>query len=136
MIPDNHPNALVTCPFCKTVLFCDLFRDEPRGGIDFYDICENNNCNSRFVQITYKNYVVGYSFHIGSFSISTKYYNMVMDSLGISNIAFSKSSTTKDGITIADWYGNDIACVNETFYPDFSDVLELENKIRKLVNFA
>jgi hypothetical protein len=132
----NHPDPIITCPFCKTVLFCDLFRDEPRGGIDFYDICENNNCNSRFVQVTYKNYVVSYNFHVGSFSIYTRYYNMVMDSLGISNIAAYNSYKTKDGITIADWYGNDIVFVSETFYPDFSNIAELEDKIRKLVNFA
>lgn len=129
-----HPEPLVSCPFCKTVLFCDLFmnvsgRESKDNDLDVYDYCENNNCISRFIQITYKNYVIGYDFYVEGFCISVIYKAPVI-------LNMPSSLMQAEGLTIKDWFGKVISHVDEVFYPDFSNVGSIRERISCLLNFS
>jgi len=125
----EHPLPVITCPFCKTVLFCDMFSEDRKDPqMDVYDYCENNNCRSRFIQLTFKNYVLGYDFCIDSFCISTRY-----SCPAILNIPASLNQ--KEGMVIRDWYGKELVRLDEPLYPEFSDVEGMRMKFKKLANF-
>jgi len=96
--------------------------------MDVYDYCENNNCESRFIQITFKSYVLGYDFCIDSFCISTRYACPAI-------LNMPSFLTQRQGIIIRDWYGKELAHLDELFYPDFLNTKEMKDKFKKLANF-
>lgn len=95
---------------------------------EVYDYCENTDCDSRFVQITFKNYVLGYDFYISCFNVSTRYACPPILNMPV-------FSNQRLGMIITDWYGKELAHLDEVFYPNFSDIGEIESKFKKLANF-
>lgn len=126
---DNHLDPLITCPFCKTVLFCDMAGIQTGVDIEVYDTCENTNCRSTFRQITFKNYVIGFEFYVGKFYVQLKYKVPYI-------LRMPEEHYQKNEIAVYDWYGIKIFNVDDLFLPDFSDPDIIEERINKFVSFT
>lgn len=120
---------LVNCPFCNKALKAD----KKHKKILIWSDCENDKCNSHFMQYSYikNNCVILWKFNLNiknySSPIKIDFHFPVNKSSDCGILGYKKNESGASSILFE---------IDSVFVPDFTNIDNLKNKIESLIMFA